>query len=259
MTGTELPRNAFKAALLAGTPQIGLWCSIGDSGVAEMLAGCGFDWLMFDTEHSPTDENTVLPLLQAVAPYPVSPVVRPSSLNPPEIKKLLDAGAQTILVPYVQTAAEARLAAAAVAYAPDGIRGVSGISRATRFGRIKVYARRARDEICLIVQIETQGAVDAIEEIAAVPGVDALFVGPADLAASLGYPGESGRAEVRSAVAAAIRRIRAAGKPAGFLAVDDSYLEEAVAAGSLFTAVDIDIAILRRTAEARAAAWKARL
>ncbi len=259
MTTAELPRNAFKAALRAGRPQIGLWCQISDTNIAEMLAGTGYDWMLFDGEHSVLDATSLLPLLQAVAPYPVSPVVRPSNLNVAEIKKLLDIGAQSIVVPYVQTVAEAELAAAAVAYAPAGIRGVSGISRATRFGRVPDYATRAREEICLILQIETADALDRIEAIAAVEGVDGLFVGPADLAASLGHPGESHHPAVRAAVADALRRIRAAGKPAGFLALDDGYLAEAVAAGSLFTAVDIDVAILRNGASARAAAWKARV
>lgn len=259
MTGLDLPRNAFKAALLAGQPQIGLWCQIADSNIAEMLAGTGYDWMLFDGEHSVLDATSMLPLLQAVAPYPVSPVVRPTSLNPAEIKKLLDIGAQSIIVPYVQTVEEAELAAAAVAYAPAGIRGVSGISRATRFGRVPDYARRAREEICLILQIETVAALDRIEAIAAVKGVDGLFVGPADLAASLGHPGQIAHPEVRAAVTDALRRIRAAGKPAGFLALDDGYLAEAVAAGSQFTAVDIDVAILRNGASARAAAWKARV
>lgn len=259
MTAVALPRNAFKAALLAGRPQVGLWCQINDTNIAEMLAGAGYDWMLFDGEHSVLDAVSFLPLLQAVAPYPVSPVVRPTSLNAAEIKKLLDIGAQTILVPYVQTVAEAELAAASVAYPPEGIRGVSGISRATRFGRVPDYAKRAREEVCLLVQVETADALDRIEAIAAVEGVDGLFVGPADLAASLGYPGEPQHPKVKEAVTGAIRRIRAAGKPAGFLAMDDGYLEAAVAAGSLFTAVDIDVAILRNGASARAAAWKARV
>jgi len=253
----DMPRNTFKAAIEAGRQQIGLWCSIPDSGVAELLAGCGFDWLMFDTEHASIDALNVLPLLQAVAPYPVHPIVRPSSLDPAEIKKLLDSGAQTILVPYVQSAEEARLAAAAVAYPPEGIRGVAGITRASRFGAVADYTRRARAEICLIVQIETRGALEALEEIAAVPGIDAVFIGPADLAASLGHPGEPSHPEVKAAVLDAIRRVRAAGRPAGFLTLDQDFLVEAIAAGSVFTAVDVDAAILRSGALAQAEKWQA--
>ena len=252
----DMPKNTFKAAIDAGRQQIGLWCSIPDSGSAELLAGCGFDWLMFDIEHASIDALNVLPLLQAVAPYPVHPIVRPSSLDPAEIKKLLDSGAQTILVPYVQSAEEARLAAAAVAYPPEGIRGVAGITRASRFGAVADYTRRARAEICLIVQIETRRALEALEEIAAVPGIDAVFIGPADLAASLGHPGEPSHPEVKAAVLDAIRRVRAAGRPAGFLTLDQEFLAEAIAAGSLFTAVDVDAAILRRGALAQAEKWR---
>lgn len=254
----DLPHNSFKAAIKAGRQQIGLWCSINDSTMAEMMAGCGFDWLMFDIEHATIDAQSVVPLLQAVAPYPVHPVVRPSSLNPAEIKKLLDSGAQTILVPYVQNADEARLAAASVAYAPDGIRGLAGITRATRFGTVPDYHKRAREEICLIVQIETKGALDALEEIAAVPGIDAIFIGPADLAASLGYPGNTAHPVVQAACLDAMRRIRAAGLPAGFLTLDQTFLNKVIDAGSVFTAVDVDTAILRNGAAARAQEWKER-
>lgn len=253
---TDLPRNTFKAAIREGRRQVGLWCSMADPTGAEMLAGCGFDWMMFDTEHASVDAVSVLPLLQAVAPYPVHPIVRPGSLNPAEIKKLLDTGVQTILVPFVQSAEEARLAAASVAYPPDGIRGVAGLTRATRFGAIEGYAKKARDEICLIVQIETAEAMAELEAIAAVPGVDAIFIGPSDLAASLGHVGNSGHPDVRRAVADGIRRIRAAGLPAGFLSPDQSYVAEAIEAGAVFVAVDIDIAILRRGALDRAKAWR---
>jgi 4-hydroxy-2-oxoheptanedioate aldolase len=252
----DLPANPFKAAILQGRQQIGLFCSISDSTVAELLATCGFDWMLFDTEHAAIDPLSVLPLLQAVAPYAVHPIVRPSALNPAEIKKLLDGGAQSILVPYVQSADEARLAAASVAYPPHGIRGVAGITRAARFGTVPGYHRRARDEICLIVQIETGAALEALEDIAAVPGVDALFIGPADLAASLGHPGEPSHPEVKSACLDAVRRIRAAGKPAGFLTLDQEFLSEVIAAGSLFTAVDVDVAILRRGAVAQVERWR---
>lgn len=243
---TDLPKNHFKAALRDGRLQRGIWCTINDPLVAEMLAGCGFDWMMFDTEHSPQDALTVLPLLQAVAPYPVTPIVRPGALNPVEIKKLLDFGVQTLLVPYVQTADEARLAAASVTYPPDGIRGVSGLTRATRFATIPDYARRAREEICLIIQVETAAALTEIEAMAAVPGIDAIFVGPADLAASLGHPGNPAHPEVRAAVLDAIRRIGAMGLPAGILTGDPTLYAEALQAGALFVSRDIDMAALKR-------------
>ncbi len=179
----------------------------------------------------------------------------PNSLNPAEIKKILDVGAQSILVPYVQTVEEARLAAAAVEYPPIGIRGVAGATRASRFGAVKGYHAAARNEICLLVQLETVTALDVLEGIAAVPGIDGIFIGPADLAASLGYPGEPGHPTVRSTVLDAIRRIRAAGKPAGILTLDPEFLDECVEAGSLFTAVDVDAVLLRRSAAALAQKW----
>jgi 4-hydroxy-2-oxoheptanedioate aldolase len=256
---TNMPPNPFKQALREGRQQLGLWCSIPDSGVAEMLAGCGYDWILVDTEHSPMDPVTILPLLQAMAPYPVHTIVRPTSLNAAEIKKVLDVGAQTILVPYVQSADEARLAAAAVDYPPGGIRGVAGITRASRYGTVRDYHRNARDGICLLLQVETAQALDALEDIAAVPGVDGIFIGPADIGASLGYPGEPGHPEVKARVLDGIRRIRAAGKPAGVLTLDQEFTAECVEAGTLFTAVDVDAAILRNGAAARAAEWRARI
>lgn len=239
-----------------GRAQIGLWCTIPGSENAEALAGCGFDWLLIDTEHSTVSLGTVTTMLQAIAPYPVSAAVRPGWNDAVEIKRILDAGAQTILVPYVQNAAEAVRAVAAVRYPPSGMRGVAGITRATRYGLVEGYTARADAEICLLVQVETAEALRNIEAIAAVPGVDGIFIGPADLAASMGHPGNPGAPEVRSAILDGIRRIRAAGKPAGILSLDPGLLKDAVAAGSLFTAVDVDQAILLRGARALAQAWK---
>lgn len=252
----DLPKNAFKAALNDGRRQIGIWCTIPDSGVVELLAGCGYDWLLLDTEHSPMGPVEAMPLMQAAAPYPVSTVVRPGWNNPVEIKKLLDCGAQTLLIPYVQTAEEARAAVAAVRYPPAGIRGVAGTTRASRYGAIKDYARRAHDELCLLVQVETAEALGCIEEIASVEGVDGIFIGPADLAASMGYPGEPSHAQVKVAVLDAIRRIRDAGLPPGVLSLDQALLREAADAGAQFIAVDVDAALLRRHAVARGAEWR---
>jgi 4-hydroxy-2-oxoheptanedioate aldolase len=251
----DLPKNAFKAALKEGRRQIGMWCSIPDSGLVELLAGCGYDWLLIDTEHAAMGPVEAMPLMQAAAPYPVSTIVRPGWNNPVEIKKLLDCGAQTLLVPYVQTADEARAAVASVRYPPAGIRGVAGVTRASRFGAVKDYTRRAHEEICLLVQVETADALGSIEEIAAVDGVDGIFIGPADLAASMGYPGEPSHAEVKAAVLNAIRRIRGAGLPAGILSLDQPFLREAADAGAGFIAVDVDSVLLRRHAVARAAEW----
>jgi 4-hydroxy-2-oxoheptanedioate aldolase len=252
----ELPKNHFKAALHKGQTQIGIWCTIAGSDNAEALAGCGFDWILIDTEHSTVSLDTVKGMLQAVAPYPTHAVVRPGWNDAVEIKRLLDAGAMSVLVPYVQNAGEAAMAVASVRYAPQGTRGVAGITRASRYGAVDGYLARANDEICLLVQVETAEALRNIEQIAAVDGVDGIFVGPADLAASMGFPGNPAAPEVQAAILDAIARIRAYGKPAGILSLDPAFLQRAVAAGSVFTAVDVDQAILLRGARALAQAWK---
>jgi 4-hydroxy-2-oxoheptanedioate aldolase len=252
----DLPRNTFKAALREGRVQIGIWCTIAGSDNAEALAGCGFDWMLIDTEHSTVSLDTVKAMLQAAAPYPTQTIVRPGWNDAVEIKRVLDAGAMSILVPYVQNADEAARAVSAVHYPPHGTRGVAGITRASRYGAVDRYIARANDEICLLVQVETAEALTNIEAIAAVPGVDGIFVGPADLAASMGFPGDTSAPEVKAAILDAIRRICAAGKPAGILSLDPDLLKQAVAAGSVFTAVDVDQAILLREARALARQWK---
>lgn len=246
----QLPQNAFKRAIQEGRQQIGLWCSLPGSYVAEALAGAGYDWMLLDTEHSPGDPLTVLAQLQAVAPYPVTPIVRPASNDPVLIKRLLDFGAQTLLIPYVQNAGEVRAAVAAMRYPPEGIRGVSGVTRATGFGRVANYGKRAHEELCLLVQIETQEALDNLEEIAAVEGVDGVFIGPADLAASLGCIGEPANPKVVSAIEDGIRRVRACGKPAGILTPDTAFAKRCMEWGTTFTSVGVDATILARSSEA---------
>jgi 4-hydroxy-2-oxoheptanedioate aldolase len=252
----NLPENHFKRAIREGRQQIGLWCSLPGSYAAEAVAGSGYDWLLFDTEHSPGDPLTVLAQLQAVAPYDVSAVVRPASNDTVLIKRFLDLGAQTLLIPYVQNAQEARAAVAAMRYPPDGIRGVSGLTRATRFGRIPGYGKRAAEELCLLVQVETREALDQLEAIAAVEGVDGVFIGPADLAASLGHVGDPGHPDVVAAVEDAVRRLRAAGKPAGILTPDTGFAKRCIEIGTIFTAVAIDAGILARGTEAVARQFK---
>jgi 4-hydroxy-2-oxoheptanedioate aldolase len=253
----KLPENSFKRALAARQQQIGLWCSLPGPYVAEAVAGSGFDWLLFDTEHSPGDPLTVMGQLQAVAPYNVSAVVRPASNDTVLIKRFLDIGAQTLLIPYVQSADEARAAVAAMRYPPEGVRGVSGVTRATRFGRVEGYQKRASQELCLLVQIETQQALDALEAIAGVDGVDGVFIGPADLAASLGYPGEYTNPAVIATIESAIRRITATGKPAGILTPDNTFAKHCMELGTLFTAVGVDAALLARGTETLARQFKA--
>jgi 4-hydroxy-2-oxoheptanedioate aldolase len=252
----DLPQNHFKRALAEGRQQIGLWCSLPGAYVAEAVAGSGFDWLLLDTEHSPGDPLTVMAQLQAAAPYPVSPVVRPASNDTVLIKRFLDLGAQTLLIPYVQSADEAKSAVAAMRYPPEGIRGVSGVTRATRFGRVSGYAKRAHEELCLLVQVETQAALDSIEAICAVDGVDGVFIGPADLHASLGHTGEIANEKVKPMIDAAIRRIRKAGKAPGILTPNEADAKHWLSCGGLFVAVGADVGILARGAEALAAKFK---
>jgi 4-hydroxy-2-oxoheptanedioate aldolase len=252
----DMPVNVFKQQLLQGKQQVGLWCSLPGSYATEIVAPSGFDWLLFDTEHSPADVLTVLPQLQVIAAYETSAVVRPASNDAVLIKRFLDIGAQTLLVPYVQNAEEARAAVNAMRYPPKGIRGVSGLTRATRFGRIAGYARRAEDNLCLLVQLETREALDQLEAIAAVDGVDGIFIGPADLAASLGHVGDQGHPEVVAKVEDAIRRIVACGKPAGILTTDSAFAKRCIALGTTFTAVGVDVGLLARGSEALAGTFQ---
>ncbi len=234
----ELPKNTFKQALKAGKPQIGLWSTL------------------LDTEHSPTDLGNLLTQLQAAAPYPSHPVVRVPWNDMVTIKRVLDIGAQSLLIPYVSTAEEAAAAVAYTRYPPKGVRGVAGTTRATRFGRVKDYAKRAHEEICVLVQVETQKALDNIEAIAAVDGVDGVFIGPADLHASLGYMGEIANPKVMPLIDEAIRRIRKSGKAPGILTTNEELAKRQLASGALFVAVGNDIGILARGAEALAAKFK---
>lgn len=243
---TDLFKNTFKAAIKSGTLQKGLWCTINDPLVAELCAGLKYDWLLFDTEHSALDPLTVLPLLQAVAPYPTNAIVRPSSLNVAEIKKLLDLGAQNILVPMVNTAEDAKLAVASVEYPPHGIRGVAGLTRATAFGEIEGYAQKARDEIAILIQVETLQAVENLDAIMDTPGLDGIFIGPADLAAAMGFAGNPSHPEVKAAVFDVVGRIVAKGIPAGFLSTDPTFAAEVIEAGGTFVANDVDMAALKR-------------
>ncbi|PLL12562.1 4-hydroxy-2-oxo-heptane-1,7-dioate aldolase [Tabrizicola sp. TH137] len=251
-----LPQNRFKKALREGRQQIGLWNSLPGPLASELLATCGFDWVVIDTEHAVTDIPDTLAMMQAMAPYRTHAVVRPAANDPVLIKRLLDLGAQTLIIPYVQDAEEARAAVAAIRYAPRGIRGVAGMTRATLFGQVAGYAARAEEELCLILQVETADALDRIPEIAAVDGVDGLFIGPADLAASMGHAGNSGHPEVVAAIERAIRAIRAAGKPAGILTLDPEFARRCIDWGTGFTAVGMDIALLAQAARGLAARFR---
>ena len=252
-------RNPFKHALAVGQAQIGLWCTLASPYAAELVAGSGFDWLLLDTEHTPADVPLVLQQLQAVAAEPLHrahPVVRAAWNDPVLIKRILDIGAQTLLLPFVQNADEARAAVAAMRYAPRGIRGMGGTMRASHYGRDMDYVRDAEKELCLLVQVETAEALAQLEAIAAVDGVDGIFIGPADLSASMGHPGNANHPEVRAAIDDAIHRIRAAGKAPGILMVDEARARECLALGAQFVAVGMDMILLRNAADGLAAAFR---
>jgi 4-hydroxy-2-oxoheptanedioate aldolase len=246
----ELPRNTFKRALAEGRQQIGLWSSLSSNYTVEVIAGAGYDWILLDMEHSPNDLESLLSQLQAAAPYPTHPVVRVPWNDAVTIKRVLDVGAQSLLIPYVSTVAEAKAAVAATRYPPSGVRGVAGTTRASRFGRVQGYAKKAHEEICVLVQAETKQALDSLEAICAVDGVDGVFIGPADLHASLGYTGETANAAVVPMMEEAMRRIRKAGRAPGFLTPVEADAKRMLAAGCLFCAVGADTGLLARGAEA---------
>src|SRR3989442_6334952 len=252
----EMPVNTCKKAIREGRPQIGLWCSSCSNVTAEVIAGAGFDWILIDTEHAPNELPMVLSQLQALAGGTAAPVVRPAWNDLVLIKRLLDVAAQNLLVPYVQTVEEARAAVAAVRYPPQGIRGVAVLHRANRFGRLKDYFARANEEIGLLLQLETRGALQNLEAIAAVEGVDGLFIGPSDLAAALGHLGDNRHAEVRAAIEQAVQRIRQAGKGAGILAPLEADARHWLAQGCTVVAVGSDLGLLARSSEALAAKFK---
>ena len=253
----KLRANEFKRSIAAGRQQIGLWVSLASPFSAEVVAGAGFDWLLFDGEHSPNDPPLMLPQLQVAAAFPVAPVVRPAWNDKVLIKRYLDIGTQSLLIPYVQTVAEAEAAVAAIQYPPRGVRGVASTTRAAQYARIPDYFKVAEQELCLLVQIETRQGLDNLEAIARVPGVDGVFIGPADLAAGLGHLGDQMHPEVQSAIEDAIKRTRACGKPAGILTPDEATARKYISWGSVFTAVGLDIAILARETEKLAAKFKA--
>ena len=252
----ELPANTFKRALKAGKPQIGLWSTLSSSYTVEVVAGAGFDWLLLDTEHSPSDLENLLTQLQAAAPYPTHAVVRVPWNEMVNMKRVLDIGAQSFLVPYVQNVEEARNAVAHTRYPPAGVRGVAGTTRATRFGRVKEYAKRAHEEICVLVQVETESALKNIEAICGIDGVDGVFIGPADLHASMGHAGETANPKVKPLIDDAIRRIRKAGKAPGILTPNEADARHWLECGALFVAVGSDAGILARGADALAAKFK---
>ncbi|QOT82118.1 HpcH/HpaI aldolase family protein [Cupriavidus basilensis] len=241
--------NRFKAQLLARKQQIGIWSMLASSNVVEVLTQSSYDWILLDTEHAPNEVPMVLERLRTAAQSSVSAIVCPSTNDAVQIKRLLDIGAQTLLIPMVDTAADASVLVAAVHYPPRG--GVSMATRANRYGRDEDYVWRANDEICLLVQIETPTVLANLERIAEVDGVDAIFIGPSDLAATLGHIGDVRHREVQAAIEDARLRAERIGKPIGILMTDPVLAARYVEQGFDYVAVATDIGLLRAGAEAR--------
>ncbi|MDT3679830.1 MAG: 4-hydroxy-2-oxoheptanedioate aldolase [Burkholderiaceae bacterium] len=252
----HIPQNRFLTALRAGRPQIGLWVGLADANAAEALALAGFDWLLLDGEHAPNDPRTVLAQLRALAPYPVQPVVRPVQADVALVKQYLDVGAQTLLVPMIDTAADAERMARAMRYAPGGVRGMgAALARAARWNQVDDYVNQADEQMCLLVQAESVEAISNLREIASVDGVDGVFFGPADLSASMGLRGQLAHPEVQRVLLDGIATVRAAGKAAGILSSDRALAQAYLDAGALFVAVGVDTSLLVQAARELAAAF----
>jgi 4-hydroxy-2-oxoheptanedioate aldolase len=241
------PQNRFKQSILAGQRQIGLWLGLANAYTAELAGTAGFDWLVIDGEHAPNDIRSMLAQLQALAASPSHAVVRVPIGETWMIKQVLDIGAQTLLVPMVESADQARQLVAATRYPPHGVRGIgSALARASHFNAIGDYIATAAEEICLLLQVETPAGVAAIPDLVGIEGVDGIFVGPSDLAASMGYPGNPAHPDVQAVVVEAIKRIVAGGKPAGILTADPILIDQYLSIGAAFVAVGSDVAVLRR-------------
>ena len=225
--------------------------------MAEIAATSGYDWLLIDGEHAPNTVQDLYHQLQAIAPYASHPVIRPVEGNRSLIKQVLDIGARTLLIPMVDTAEQAREIVLATRYPPLGTRGVgAGVARAARWGRVENYMAQANDELCLLIQMESKTALDNLDEILEVEGIDGIFIGPADLSASLGYPDNAGHPEVQRIIEQSIRRICAAGKAAGFLAVDPQMAHKTLAWGANFVAVGVDTNLYTSALDKRLAMFK---
>jgi 4-hydroxy-2-oxoheptanedioate aldolase len=252
----EMPVNRFKRALCEGRPQIGLWSVLANASVTELLGTSGYDWLLIDMEHAPNELPDVQAQLQALRGPVTTPIVRPPWNDMVWVKRVLDLGAQTLLIPYVQTAAEAAQAVDYMRYPPAGRRGVAGGTRATQWGRIRDYYQRAEEELCLLVQVESRQGLENLDAIAATPGVDGVFIGPADLSADMGHLGDAQHPQVQGAIEDAVRRIRQAGKAAGILARGEEQGRKWLEAGCLFVAVGVDASLLAQAADGLAGKFR---
>ncbi|MCX7264325.1 MAG: aldolase/citrate lyase family protein [Burkholderiales bacterium] len=257
----KTPINPFKLAMQEHKAQIGLWLGLASNISTEICALAGFDWLLVDAEHTPTDLRTTQVQLQTIAAYPQThAVVRVPYGDTVLIKQFLDLGAQTLLVPMVDTQAQAADCVRAMRYPQNdgqgGVRGMAG-ARASRWGHLNNYPQEANAQVCLLVQVETREALNNLEAIANTPGVDGVFIGPADLSASLGHAGQPGHPDVQAAIEDAIARILKAGKAPGILTADEALAKHYLSLGALFVAVGLEVQILMRQSTALAQRFKA--
>lgn len=256
---TDMPKNEFRAGLETGNTQYGVWLGLPDSSAAEIMASAGFDWLLIDHEHGAFELGDVLAHLRVLAGYDVAPIVRPVNDDPALLKKLADLGAQSFIVPMIDTAEQAAAVVAALRYPPDGIRGMgTSLARAARWNAVGGYAARANEEMLIVVQAETVTAIDNLEAIAGVDGIDGVFIGPADLSASMGHVGNSGHPEVVETVERALKTIRSAGKYAGLLCLDEAMVAHFESAGANFIGIGVDTLLLGNSARALAGRFVAR-
>ncbi|WP_180094513.1 MULTISPECIES: 4-hydroxy-2-oxoheptanedioate aldolase [unclassified Acinetobacter] len=236
--------NHFKKKLKT-EQQIGLWVGLADAYGTEIAANAGYDWLLIDGEHAPSDLRTTLSQLQSIAAYPSQAVVRPPIGSVQLIKQLLDIGAQTLLIPMVETVEQAQLMVKAVRYPPEGIRGVgAALARATRWNSIADYYANAHENICLLIQIESVEGIKNLDEILKIDGIDGVFIGAVDLSATMGYQGNPNHPEVQKTVIDAIQRIRKAGKAAGILSTQHDVTQKYIELGTEFVAVGVDTSVL---------------
>jgi 4-hydroxy-2-oxoheptanedioate aldolase len=242
--------NNFKRRLKGKDPLVGLWMQLCSNVAAEALAYSGYDWLLIDSEHAPNEVQDVLGQMQGIAAGGSSPIVRIPWNDAVLFKRLLDIGVQTFLVPQVNSVEEAKKAVRAVRYPPNGVRGMAGCSRANRFAHVPDYYRIADGETCVIVQIETRAAAAQVREIAGVDGIDAVFVGPADLAADMGHIGDPGHPEIQAAIARVLADAQAVGKPAGIFAFGPDDARKRFAAGFRFASVGADLSTMIKACEA---------
>ncbi|KTC42931.1 MAG: 4-hydroxy-2-oxoheptanedioate aldolase [Pseudomonas sp.] len=254
----DMPQNLFKQRLQDSEPQIGLWLGLANAYCAELAANAGFDWLLLDGEHAPNDLRSLLAQLQAIAPYGAHGIVRPPIGDTALIKQLLDIGAQTLLIPMVESAGQARQLVSAMRYPPQGIRGVgSALARASRWNSIAGYLDQADGQMCLLVQIENLEGLRNLDEIVRVEGVDGVFIGPADLSAAMGHRGNPGHPQVVAAIEDAILRVRQAGKAAGILSADQGLARRCIELGANFVAVGVDTTVLMKGLQNLAGQYKA--